>query len=235
MPATQFGDLAGGSFLAVIGILSAMLGRGQTGHGQLVDVSMTEGVMALLPLMAALYLNTGQTPEPGQSTLDGALPCYNIYETLDGQYVTLAALEWKFWQTFCIRIGHAELLPLQQPANQQERVQAISVLRALFKTRTRAEWLTDLAEIDACVGPVYTLDEALNDPQALDRGNSLVSQPLEPNGETVRTLPTFPRLSDAEPVQRYAPPTPGEHTDELLRELGYSDAEIEQLKGKQIV
>jgi alpha-methylacyl-CoA racemase len=105
MPATQLGDLVGGSFMAVIGIMAALLGRGQTGEGQIVDVAMTEGVMALLPLISAIYLNTGEAPGPGMSSLDGGLPCYNIYETQDGKYLTLAALEYKFWHTFCERIG----------------------------------------------------------------------------------------------------------------------------------
>ena len=93
MPATQLGDLAGGSFMAVIGILAALVGRAQTGEGRMIDVSMTEGVMSLLPLTAAAYLNTGVAPQPGHSALDGGLPCYNIYDTQDGKYISLAALE----------------------------------------------------------------------------------------------------------------------------------------------
>src|SRR5947209_1907106 len=125
MPATQFGDLAGGSFMAVIGIVTTLLGRAQSGEGRMVDVSMTEGVMSLLPLFASAYFNTGQTPIPGRSSLDGGLPCYNIYETQDGKHVTLAALEYKFWHTFCSRIGHLELLPFHLPRGPGEREQAM--------------------------------------------------------------------------------------------------------------
>src|SRR5690349_22033571 len=73
MPATQLGDLAGGSFMAVIGILTALVGRTQTGEGRMIDVSMTEGVMSLLPLTATAYLNTGHAPQPGKTQLDGGL------------------------------------------------------------------------------------------------------------------------------------------------------------------
>lgn len=227
MPATQLGDLAGGSFMAVIGILTALMGRAQTGEGSSIDVSMTEGVLALLPLLSTFFLNTGKAPQPGLSSLDGGLPCYNIYETSDGKHVTLAALEPKFWHTFCTRIGHLELLPFHLPVGSGEREQAIALLRAIFKTRTRAEWLDALAEVDACVGPVYSLDEALNDVHAQSRGVTVTSGEGE---KEFRSLPVFPRISGVENEQHYPPPNLGEHTIVLLHEVGYSDEEIEQFK-----
>jgi alpha-methylacyl-CoA racemase len=232
MPATQFGDLAGGSYLAVIGILTALMGHTQTGEGRRIDVSMTEGVLSLLPLFAVTYLNTGETPQPGRSALDGGLPCYNMYETQDGKHVTLAALEYKFWHTFCTRIGHLELLPFHMPVGAGEREQAMDILRAIFKTKTRDEWIAELADIDACVGPVYGIDEALNDPHAQSRGIAVTAGKPE---ATFRTLPSFPRISGVDNEQRYAPPEMGEHTGEILREAGYSDAEIEQFQAGGII
>lgn len=232
MPPTQLGDIAGGSFMSVIGILTALVGRAQTGEGRMVDVSMTEGVMALLPLVSSVYLNTHKAPKPGHSPLDGGLPCYNIYETQDGKYVTLAALEPKFWHTFCTHIGHLELLPFHQPHGPTEREEAMNILRGIFKTKTRDEWLSELADLDACFGPVYSIDEALNDPHAQTRGVSVSSG----NGEAMfRTLPSFPRISGVETEQRYAPPTLGEHTDEIMHELGYSDEEIAQMKKDSVL
>lgn len=235
MPPTQLGDLAGGSFMAVIGIMTALFGRTQTGEGRKIDVSMTEGVMSLLPLTATAYLNTDKAPQPGKSALDGGLPCYNIYETLDGKYITLAALEYKFWHTFCTHIGHLELLPFHTPVGPGEREEAIDMLRAIFKTKTRDEWMAELADIDACIGPVYSIDEALNDRHAQARGVSVTSLPIGETGVSLRTLPSFPRISGVEDEQRFAPPGLGEHTSELLSEIGYSEAEIEGFRAGGVV
>ncbi len=232
MPSTQLADLAGGSFMAIIGILTALLGRTQTGEGRMVDVAMSEGILSSMPPLATVYLNTGKAPQPGHSTLDGALPCYNIYETKDDKHVTLAALEQKFWHTFCTHIGHLELLPFHLPRGLKERAQAMEILRTVFKTKTRDEWLAEFAEIDACVGPVYTLEEALHDPQVQARGVSVT----DGTGETTfYTLTSFPRISGVEVEQKHAVPLLGEHNEELLHSLGYNDEQIAQLKTDGII
>ncbi|HEY4385394.1 MAG TPA: CaiB/BaiF CoA-transferase family protein [Ktedonobacteraceae bacterium] len=229
LPATQLGDLVGGSLMAVIGILTALLGRSQSGQGCLVDAAMTEGILSLLPVVSSIYLTTGKAPFPGRSLLDGALPCYNIYETKDGRYVTLAALERKFWHAFCTHIGHLELLPFHSPVGPDERNEAMQLLRGIFKTKTRDEWLAELAEIDACVGPVYTLEEALQDPHMQARG---VVQANDDSSDEFRALRSFPRLSTADSELRHAPPYHGEQTETILQELGYRENEIAQMRAE---
>jgi crotonobetainyl-CoA:carnitine CoA-transferase CaiB-like acyl-CoA transferase len=92
-----------------------------------------------------------------------------------------------------------------------------------------------LAGIDACVGPVNTIDEALNDPQALARGTSVTSSPFDESGTAFHTLPSFPRISGIEDEQRYPPPQLGQHTTELLRGLGYELTEIEKFKEEGVI
>ncbi|HEY6410635.1 MAG TPA: CoA transferase, partial [Ktedonobacteraceae bacterium] len=118
-------------------------------------------------------------------------------------------------------------LPFHMTVGPGEREEAMEILRAFFKTRTRDEWVAELGEIDACVGPVYSIDEALNDQHAQARGETVASGK---GGERFHTLRSFPRISSVEDEQRYAPPQIGEQTEELLREAGYSDAEIAQFK-----
>jgi alpha-methylacyl-CoA racemase len=227
VPPTQLGDLVGGSFMSVIGILTALLGRAQTGLGCMVDAAMTDGVLALQPLAAAFYLLAGNAPLPGHSMLDGALPCYNIYETKDGRYVTLAALEPKFWHAFCTHVGHLELLPFHSPVGPGEREEALQLLRGIFKSKTLDAWLADFSEIDACVGPVYTLEEALQNPHMQARG---VIQ--DSGDDQFHSLRSFPRLSGVEPALRYAPPLHGQQTSEILLAMGYHEDEISHMRAE---
>lgn len=228
LPATLLGDLVGGGYLSVIGILTALMRRTSTGEGGMIDASMTEGALSLLPLASATYLNTEQNPSPGHSTLDGRLPNYNIYETKDGKYLTLAALEPKFWQALCEHIGHTELLSIDQNASLTEQEEAKHILRSVFKSKTRDEWIAELATSDTCIGPVYSMDEVINDPHMQTRGVTVTNGP-------VQMLTTFPRISGVEMEQRYAPPALGEHTSEILQEAGYSKAEIVQLMEEHII
>jgi len=105
----------------------------------------------------------------------------------------------------------------------------MDMLRAIFKTKTRDEWIAELADIDACVGPVYSLDEALHDPQSQVRGITLASG----EGEAAFcTLPSFPRISSVTSEQRYRAPRLGEHTNEVFRSVAYAAAEIAQLRSE---
>ncbi len=228
LPGAQFADIAGGALMAVIGVLAAVAGRAATGQGRTIDVSMLDGTLALMPLLAAAALTGGGEPGPGEAWLAGALPGYNVYETADARYVTLAALEPKFWAEFCRRVERPDLIERQFPADAADRQRTMDELAALFRTRTRDEWVALLGDAEVCLGPVNTLSEALDDPQVRARGVSAPADygPAEGMGAALRTAPT---MSDVPFDTRIGLPGLGEHTRAALLAAGYSEDELAAL------
>ena len=227
LPGAQFADIAGGALMAVVGILAALAGRATSGHGRVIDVSMTEGTLALLPWLASNVLNGEAEPAPGEGWLAGALPGYNVYECADGRYVTLAALEPKFWAEFCRRILRPDLIERQYPRDDADRRETQDTLAAIFRTRTRDEWVAEIGDADICFGPVNTLEEALADPQARFRR---VSERVAYGDERdVGALRTTPLMSETPFAVRRGLPALGEHTAEALAEAGFSHDEIAAL------
>jgi crotonobetainyl-CoA:carnitine CoA-transferase CaiB-like acyl-CoA transferase len=210
VPGAPVADLAG-ALWAAIGILLALLDRERTGRGQRVDASLLGGALSLLPI-AVSYLQGGQPLARGAGPLTGGVVCYNIYETADGGYVTLSALEPEFWAAFCRAVGREDWL--DQPfAPAVPGNPTWEGMCALFRTRTRAEWGTALAGVDACCEPVYTLGEALDSPPVQALG---MIPPMGGAG----LLPPLSLSAIPAPELRPAP-APGEHTAAILGELGY--------------
>ena len=217
----QIADVASGSNNAVIGILAAVVHRQATGQGQQVDVSMTDGVVAFNALSGAGWLVDGQETCCEQEVLNGG-SLYDFYETKDGKFLSFGGLEPQFFSAFCETIGQPDLIaggvaPPDLPRVKEE-------VRQVLKTKTRDEWMALFAAVDACVEPVLSLGEALNDEQVRARG-MIVEVPL-PGGGTVRQLGHPIRYSATPPEYRSAGCTAGTHTREVLRELGYTEEEV---------
>jgi len=221
LPGALLADLTGGLW-ATIGILQALLERERTGRGQRVDASLLGGALSCVTLPIACYLG-GQSMERGNSDLNGGKVCYNIYQTLDGDYMTLAALEPEFWAAFCHTVGRADLIG-EQFAPAIPGAPAYEELCELFRNHTRQEWIEILAGVDACCEPVYSVGEALASPvvQAL---NMLAAGGL---------LPPV-RLSAQEGRPTGSTPALGQHTAALLAELGYSETEVKKLQEQGVV
>lgn len=221
IPGAPLADLSG-ALWATVGILLALLAREQTGQGQRVDGSLLGGALACLPLAMSRHRG-GQPMARGASDLNGGLVCYNVYETKDGGYMTLSALEPQFWAVFCAAVGREDLGG-QQFAPAQPGEPAYEELCALFRGRTRQEWVAALAGMDACCEPVYSVAEALESApvRALDM--------LSAEG----LLPPV-RLSAQQAFAPEPAPALGQHTAALLDELGYEAAEVEQLREQGIV
>ena len=153
----QIADLGGGAMMAVAGILIALQERGRSGEGQFVDCSMFDGSLSFLAMLAAEMLADGRVPRRGELRLAGGLVCYRPYRCADG-YVTLGALEPKFWAEFCRGVGREDLLghAFDPPGSDAHRA-----VGEIFAGRTREEWRAFASEHDCCMEPVLGLDEAL--------------------------------------------------------------------------
>ncbi|MEK7373463.1 MAG: CaiB/BaiF CoA-transferase family protein [Thermodesulfobacteriota bacterium] len=221
----QIADVASGSNNAVIGILAAVIHRQRTGEGQHIDVSMTDGVVAFNAISGAAFLVDGTENRREEGFLNGG-SLYDFYETKDGQYLSFGGLEPQFFAAFCETIGRPDLIPGSVAPPELPRVK--EEVREALKTKTRDEWMALFAKVDACVEPVLALGEALADPHVSARG--LVVEVDLPGEGTVRQLGHPIRYSATPPEYRSAGVPAGTHTREVLRELGYTDAEIEKFE-----
>src|SRR5215203_2278945 len=181
--AGQIADLGGGALMAAVGILVALREREGSGEGQLVDVSMADGALSWLAMVAARTLAEGAAPRRGELELAGSLVCYRPYRCSDG-WVTLGALEPKFWQAFCRGVGREDLIERQFERPGSE---AHAAVEAVFASRSRDEWETFGAEHDCCLEPVLGLEEALD--SELVRARGMVAELAQPGAtEPVRLL-----------------------------------------------
>jgi len=231
LPGLPVADMVG-ALWAAVGILLALQARARTGVGQHVDLAMTDGVTALLGLPLAVMWATGRPPPRGADHLTGGLARYQVYETADGRYFSLGALEPKFWQRFCEAAGRPDLLDALW-ADEEEQPAFIAELRALFRTRTRGEWVAFLGDADACCEPVLALNELATDPQVLAR--ELLIKINRPDAGSLTQVRTPLRLSETPDQVRTPPPRLGEHTDAILHDLGYDAAAIADLRAQGVI
>ncbi len=231
IPGVQLADLAGGSLHAVIGILLALQARTLTGLGQLVDISMLEASLSLMYLPLASYLAEGKQPPRGNDSLSGKYACYQVYETSDGRYLALGALEPKFWANACKVLECEEYVERQfDPAAQ---VLMLATLRRKFKTRTAEDWLIRFAEVDTCIARVNDIAETIADPQLQARQMFIELEHAEYGA--VRQLAPTVRLSDTPGEAELPPPTLGEHSDKVLQALGYNEAQRDELRRDGVI
>jgi crotonobetainyl-CoA:carnitine CoA-transferase CaiB-like acyl-CoA transferase len=229
--AGQIADVGGGALMAAVGILAALRERERSGEGQVVDVSMFDGALSWLGMLAAATLAEKRAPQRGQVPLAGQFACYRPYACSDG-WVACGALEPKFWQAWCRGVGREDLVEQQfsTPGSDGHRQ-----IEELFASRTRAEWEAFASEHDCCLEPVLDLDETLD--SELVRAREMVVEVAQPGAaEPVKLLGVPIKFSRTPGDPRRVPgPGLGEHTDEVLAAAGYDAEEIAALKASGAV
>jgi alpha-methylacyl-CoA racemase len=213
--AGQIADLGGGGLMAAVGILAAVMERERSGEGQLVDVSMTDGALSWLAMVAARYFAEQKVPRRGEIELAGGIACYFPYETKDARWVSLGALEPKFWQNWCNGVGRPDLIEKQFEHPDSE---AGGEIAAMFRERTRDEWAAFAGEHDCCLEPILDLDEALASDLVHARG--MVVELDQPGIGPVKQVGAPIKLSRTPADPSGAAPALGADTDDVLREIG---------------
>ncbi|MGF0313419.1 CaiB/BaiF CoA transferase family protein [Rhodococcus sp. IEGM1428] len=224
IPGTTLADAAGGGMHAVMAISVALFAREQSGEGTYLDVSVADGVLALMSLAVDEHLATGITPSPGSTLLTGRYACYGIYRCQDGKDLVVAAIEPRFWRNICNLLGLDQFADVQNDDGAQPLIRA--ALGEVFLGRTRDEWVDLLAPADTCVAPVYALDEVTTSPIFADRDIFVPADHPEHGRFTQIGAPLAGSAAVRTPVrlERHTTDAHG-----LLGEAGMTDEEIDAL------
>ncbi len=231
IPGIQIADIAGGGMNAAIGIMLALFAREKSGQGQYVDISMTDGMVGFLP--AAMFFSrlSGREPVRSDNLLSHRYACYNTYETADGKYLSIGAVEKRFWQKLCKILEIQDYADLQY--DDRHRTEIIDCLRRTFRQKTLAEWEGVLGGSDVCWAPIQSLGDVLKDP--LFQAREMVVEFETRSGRKSKTLGVPVKMSDTPGSIRTPPPEFGQDTAAILKELGYTDEEIGVLVEKEVI
>jgi alpha-methylacyl-CoA racemase len=231
IPGATVADSAGGGMQAVIAILAALVGRKATGEGTYLDVSVADGVVALMALQIDEYLATGVVPGPGHGMLTGRYACYDTYRAADGGWLAVAAIEERFWANLCRALRLEQWADRQTDDAVQDHIRAD--LQAVFATRDRDAWVAELAGADTCVAPVLSVPEVVEDPQLSSRG-AFVKATHPQHGTFLQVAPVLAGSARPEGSYRVRDATETD-TDELLAGVGMSGTELARLRESGVV
>ncbi|MDA8366062.1 MAG: CaiB/BaiF CoA-transferase family protein [Actinomycetota bacterium] len=221
-PLNLVGDFGGGGMLLAFGMVAAMLSARVTGQGQVVDTAMVDGAAALMTMTYTLRAAGAWSDERGTNLLDTGAPFYEVYETSDGGFMAVGAIEPQFYAELLDRLGLADAgLPDQNDKSAWPEMK--ERFAEVFAGRTRAEWEEVFAGSDACVAPVLSPAEAPDHPHNRQRGTfTEVAGVLQPA--------PAPRFSATPATIRRPPPNPGQHGDDALADWGFDPDEIDRLR-----
>jgi len=227
VPLNMVADFGGGGMLLAVGVLAALVERDRSGRGQVVDAAMVDGSALLTTMFHGMLAEGLWTDERGVNLLDGGAPFYDVYETSDGGFMAVGAIEPQFFDRMVELLGlDPSAVPGQLGRSGWPELR--SLLDRTFRTRTRDEWEDIFAGEDACVSPVLSLTEAAAHPHNIERGTFVEV------GGLVQPAPA-PRFSRTPAATPAPPPHPCRHTGEVLADLGFDPAEIDRLRASGAV
>jgi len=230
IPINIIADFAGGGLHAAFAICVALLAREKTGEGQYIDIAMTDGVLALMTAAFAGYFANGQVIRPGEYLLNGGVPWYDVYQCADGRWFSVGSIEPHFYEALCRVLGCEEFLGKQFDTSAYPAMR--EKFAAVFRTKTADEWIAIMSQYDICAAPVLEMERVVEDPHNLARG--MVVEVESPVGK-VKQIGIGAKLSGTPGRIRSTGPLLGQHTDEILRALGYDDARIAALRERGAV
>jgi crotonobetainyl-CoA:carnitine CoA-transferase CaiB-like acyl-CoA transferase len=231
IPGIQIADVAGGGMNAAIGILLALFAREKTGRGQYIDISMTDGMVGFLPMALYFQQLTGKDPRRSDVPLSHRYACYNTYETADGRFLSIGAVENRFWKRLCDHLDVPQYATLQYDDSRRKEI--LDFIRSTFKKKTLDEWSDELADLEICWGRVQTFSEILEDP--LFREREMFLELEGKGGEKQVAIGVPVKLSDTPGSVRRAGVDFGESTPTILKELGYSEKEIKKFAETDVI
>ena len=221
----QIADIASGAKNMIIGILAAYIKRQKTGNGDYIDISITDGIFAMSTFTTAAYLEGYPLPMPETQILNGG-SIYDYYMTADGRFLSVGPIEPKFFQSFCNAIGYIDMATTMDFSFEtvQKHKRNIAVIIA---SKPLSYWIDVFSALDACVEPVRTLDEAINNPPLYDR--DMIVNVTTMNGKKLKQIANPIKFSSDTYIAQYAGVSLGYNNDEILHAIGYNGSEIQQL------
>ena len=233
IPPVQIGDIGGGAYPAVIGILAALIDRKRTGKGRWLDISMLDGCLFWMGL-AMFDWGIGKAIAQGIPPIARGAANYNVYETRDGGYLALGALEENFWRQFCKAVGKPEWIEIYGDEEAMCDTALINELKALFLKKTRNEWMEVFKDWDTCLSPVRRLDEAAEDEYL--KGRDVFRWVSLPDGKRFPVI-HFPVGGVCERgALKEEGPVLGQHNEPFYKEfLGLAEGEIETLRREGVI
>jgi len=241
IPLNIIADYAGASLHGALGIVLALYARERTGRGQHVDVSYLDTTVSLLAATPNMrfFFSDGAAPRRGAGFLGGSYPYYAIYETRDGKLLTIGCTEPWLWENFCKAIGRPDFARFARKPDQfvraanAEEERARREIEDLIRTRNRDDWYDLLVKADVCVGKVYDVDEMVHDPQINHR--QMIVEIDHPTHGRIKQFGVALKMSDTPGTIRRAAPVRGEHTEDVLKDLGLTRAEIVALRDRGVI